>query len=144
MSEWASCHYIQSSSFIKKLTITFSSCFSFQQLGTPMAPPGTRVVAHTLECRLQHTDEFAGTSVPHYNIVSTSLIPWLKSMFWKDSVSKITNDDYLKQNAEDMLHLLSAKPPSRNQASLTFDSPILYAYSHIAQILGCAVATPKQ
>ena len=123
---------------------------------TPIAPPGTRVVAHaSADARASFAEHgrvgwYIGPSLQHYRCYrvyfpdTMAEVDVLTVDFFPEKIPfpKITNDDYLEQTVEDMLHLLSAKPPSRNQASLAFGSPILNAYSQIAQILGRAVNPP--
>jgi len=55
-----------------------------------------------------------------------------------------SRDDYLKQTAEDLLHLLQdASPASTVHEPLSFGPPILNAFARVAKILGRAVSLPK-
>ena len=55
---------------------------------------------------------------------------------------KITNEEYLRQTAEDMLQLLHATKPSHNPNPLTFSAPVLNAFGEVARILGRSVTNP--
>jgi hypothetical protein len=54
----------------------------------------------------------------------------------------LTAADYLKQTAEDMLHLLQTPRTVSATPSLDFGSPILNSYEKIAEILRRAVPPP--
>jgi hypothetical protein len=53
---------------------------------------------------------------------------------------KFTQEAYLRQTAEDMLHLLKAQVNSPTATPLTFGPPILNAFAKVANILGRAIA----
>jgi hypothetical protein len=57
----------------------------------------------------------------------------------KFSFPNFTTDDYLKQTAEDMLHLLQTPRTTSATPTLAFGSPILNSYQQIAEILRRAV-----
>jgi hypothetical protein len=68
----------------------------------------------------------------------------LKVDFFPEKIPfpKFTPDDYLKQTAEDMLHLLQAPAQSSTVPSLAFGSPILNAYAKVADLLRRATPPP--
>ena len=53
-----------------------------------------------------------------------------------------TNNDYLRQTAEDMLHLLNDALTSPHLNPLSFGAPFLNAFDEVAKILGCAIHNP--
>ena len=53
-----------------------------------------------------------------------------------------TNNDYLRQTAEDMLHLLNDARPSPHLNPLSFCDPVLNAFGEVEKILGRAVHNP--
>jgi hypothetical protein len=55
-----------------------------------------------------------------------------------------TNEQYLLQTAEDMLHLLTPKPTSPPSVSLDFGPPVVNAFAQVAKLLGRAIAPPSQ
>jgi hypothetical protein len=55
---------------------------------------------------------------------------------------KFTAEDYLKQTAEDMLHLLQAHTHALTVAPLSLGPPIINAFAELASILGRATAPP--
>jgi hypothetical protein len=62
----------------------------------------------------------------------------------KIAFPKFAQEDYLKQTAEDMLHLLTAPTTSPTATPLSFGPPILNAYEKIADILRRATTPPPQ
>ena len=123
---------------------------------TPIAPPGTKIVAHTAaEGRPtfgQHgkVGWYIGPSPEHYRCYkcyfpdTMSERDVLKVDFFpeKTPFPSITSADYLKQTAEDLLQLLSPTAPSHNNP-LEFGSPILNAFRDVATILGRAISPPQ-
>jgi len=124
---------------------------------TPLAPPGTRIVAHSSSDTRPPFGEhgkvgwYIGPSLEHYRCYKCYFTDTLaerdvlKVDFFpeKHPFPKLTRDDYLQQTAEDMLHLLQ-NPPSTTAAPhdpLEFGSPILNAYAKVADILRRAVPT---
>ena len=121
---------------------------------TPLAPPGTKVVAHTSsESRAPFGEHgkvgwYIGPSLEHYRCYrcyfedTMAERDVLKVDFFPQKISfpTFTRDEYLQQTAEDMLHLLQDKPNTLPlHDPLTFGSPILNAYAKIADILRRAV-----
>ena len=122
---------------------------------TPLAPPGTRVVAHqSADSRASFAQHgrvgwYIGPSMQHYRCYrvyfpdTMSEVDVLKVDFFPEKIPfpRVTNEDYLKQTAEDMLHLLQ-KTSSLDLNPATFGSPILNAYAKIASLLGRATEPP--
>ena len=54
----------------------------------------------------------------------------------------IMNHNYLRQTAEDILHLLQDTRPSHLLNPIPFGVPILNAFSEVAKLLVCAVSNP--
>ena len=53
-----------------------------------------------------------------------------------------TNNDYLRQTAEDILQLLQATKPPNDTNPLFFGAPVLNKFGEVTKLLGCAVANP--
>jgi hypothetical protein len=138
----------------------YASMFgNFDYNRTPLAPPGTKVVAHTPATTRtsfgQHgkVGWYVGPSLEHYRCYRCYFPDTmqerdvLKVDFFpeKTPFPVFTRDTYLQQTAEDMLHLLQHPPTplSTPNPELTFGPPILNAYAKIADILGRALARPK-
>ena len=128
---------------------------------TPLAPPGTKIVAHTSsEARTPFGEHgkvgwYIGPSLEHYRCWKCYFEDTmaerdvLKVDFFPQKIPfpKFNRDDYLKQTAEDMLHLLQTPPDHTGPASshtvhdpLLFGPPILNAFAKVADILRRAVA----
>ena len=121
---------------------------------TPLAPPGTRVLVHeTPHQRSSFAPHgvdgwYIGPSMNHYRCYNCFLP---SSMSTRDALTvdwfphsipfpKVSTDDYLRQTADDMLHLLKTK--QSNIPNLSYGDKITNAYIHIAQILKRATAPP--
>ena len=123
---------------------------------TPIAVLGTRVVAHVAaDSRTtfgQHGQVgwYVGPSPEHYRCYKCYFPDTmrerdvLKVDFFPEKIPfpRVTPEDYLKQTAEDMLHLLQHPSPSTISSPLVFGAPILNALAEVAAILGRRVATP--
>jgi hypothetical protein len=122
----------------------------------PIAPPGTKIVAHVAaEARTTFGQQgkvgwHTGPSPEHYRCYKCYFPDTMKERdvltvdFFLEKIAfpKFDHADYLKQTAEDMLHLLAAPAPlSPLAAPLSFGAPILNAYSKMATILGRALTT---
>ena len=123
---------------------------------TPLAIPGTRAIVH--ETPQQRTSwaphgidaYYVGPSLEHYRcykffIPKTNTTRDATTVDWFPTAIKypqITTETYLKQTAEDLLHILSQRT-HKPTATLTFGSPIMNAYIQIAEILQRAT-TPVQ
>ena len=123
---------------------------------TPITPPGTQVVAHSsAESRTTfgthgHIGCYIDPSLEHYrcykvyfpdtlhecDVLKVDLFPQ-KFLFLK-----ITNEEYLRQTAEDMLQLLRAIKPTPKPNPLTFGAPALNAFREVTRILGRSVTNP--
>jgi hypothetical protein len=99
-----------------------------------------------LVLHLANMAKSVGTLDPPLNIVdatnatSRTICPNVTFSLWtssrKISFPTFTPEDYLKQTAEDMLHLLKAPAPSSNPApTIAFGPPILNACAKIASML---------
>jgi hypothetical protein len=128
---------------------------------TPLAPPGTKIVAHnSSESRTPFGEHgkvgwYIGPSLEHYRCWKCYFEDTmaerdvLKVDFFPQKIPfpKFTRDDYLQQTAEDMLHLLQ-EPQSTTPSSqaisdpLAFGPPILNAFAKVADILRRAVQPP--
>ena len=125
---------------------------------TPIAPPGTRVVAHVAaDTRTPFGEHgvvgwYIGPSPEHYRCWKV-YIPGtlqerdvLKADFFPSKVSfpTFTHDDFLKQTAEDMYSLLSTPPSTSNapNSPLSFGTPVLNALAKVADILRRAISPP--
>ena len=123
---------------------------------TPIAPPGTKVVAHTSsDARTTFGPHgrvgwYIGPSMQHYRCFKVyftdtySEIDVLKVNFFPQQVPfpLTTTNDYLRQTAEDMLALLRVSAPKNSINPLAFGPPILNAFGQVAEILGRAVSNP--
>jgi hypothetical protein len=123
---------------------------------TPIAPPGTKVFAHvTADARTTFGEHgkvgwYIGPSTEHYRCYKCYFTDTMKERdvlkvnFFPEKIvfPKFTPEDYLKQTAEDMLHLLQAPPRSPTTAPLSFGSPILNAFAEVASSLGRATSPP--
>jgi hypothetical protein len=124
---------------------------------TPVAPPGTRIVAHvaadTRTSFGQHgkVGWYIGPSPEHYRCYKCyfedtgSERDVLKVDFFPEKIPfpSVSPTDYLKQTAEDMLHLLRQPPASDLHKPLHFGAPILNAFTQVADILGRAIQLPS-
>jgi hypothetical protein len=125
---------------------------------TPIAPVGTKIVAHTNAATRTsfgahgRTGWYIGPSLQHYRcwrcyIPEThSEVDVLKADFFPQQTPfpTFTREAYLRQTAEDMLQLLQpAEPPAIGNPPLEFGSPMLNAYVKIADILRRAFSLPK-
>jgi hypothetical protein len=149
---------LRSSRIHPSLSAYASLCGNFDFNRTPLAPPGTRVVAHTpAETRTsygQHGEVgwYIGPSFDHYrcwkcyfphtmterDVLTVEFFPE------KIPFPKFTTDAYLRQTAEDMLSLLSSPPPvSTPTIPLEFGPPILNAYRTLADILRRSFSLPS-
>jgi hypothetical protein len=127
---------------------------NFNFNSTPLAPCGTRIIAHVSHTTRtsfgQHGQVgwYIGPSLQHYrcwkcyfpdtnserDVLTVEFFPE------KIPIPRFTTEAYLKQTAEDMLHLLQAPPPtSPLLAPLTFGDTALNAYAELATILRRAV-----
>jgi hypothetical protein len=123
---------------------------------TPIAPPGTKVVAHvSADTRTtfgQHGQVawYIGPSLEHYRCYKCYFPDTMSERdvltvdFFPEKIPfpKFTTDDYLKQTAEDMLHLLTTSAPSTPLPTRAFGPPVLNAYEKIAHILQRALPPP--
>ena len=132
-----------------------SSLFgNFDFNATPLAPSGTRIVAHlshdTRTSFGQHGQVgwYIGPSLEHYrcwkcyfpDTNSTRDVLTVDFFPEKIPIPRFTTELYLQQTAEDMLHLLQT--PSSQSPPLTplsFGAPIFNAYAELASILRRAV-----
>jgi hypothetical protein len=122
---------------------------------TPLAPPGTRVIVHiTPDQRSNMAPHgvdgwYVGPSPEHYRchkcyIPSTHRTRDALTVDWFPHhvpFPKVTNDEYLRQTATDMLTLLQDQAVHPIPL-LTYGSPITNAYIQIAQILKRATSPP--
>ena len=125
---------------------------------TPLAPMGTQIIAHTpAETRTTFGEHgkvgwYIGPSLEHYRCWKCYFTDTmherdvLKVDFFPQKIAfpTFTRDAYLKQTAEDMLHLLQDDATTRSPLNdpLSFGPPILNAYAKIADILRRAVQPP--
>jgi hypothetical protein len=123
---------------------------------TPMAPPGTRIVAHeNSDNRTSYGEHgkvgwYIGPSLDHYrcykcyfedtmmerDVLTVEFFPQ------KIPFPTFTREAYLRQTAEDMLHLLQPDNTSPLLAPLAFGPPMLNAFAKVAAILGRATRPP--
>ena len=112
---------------------------------TPLAPPGTKVIAHvdttqqgTWDLNGEH-GWYVGPALEHYRCI-TCYFPCTQSTRICDTVTflphripipKITTHKYLQQAAEDIVHLLT-HPPQTNAPSLQEGDPIWKALRELA------------
>jgi hypothetical protein len=123
---------------------------------TPLAPPGTRIVAHvSADTRTtfgQHgkVGWYIGPSLEHYRCWKCYFEDTLherdvlKVDFFPQKIPfpTFSREAYLQQTAEDMLHLFRDKPTSHLVDPLSFGPPILNAFARVADILGRAITPP--
>jgi len=123
---------------------------------TPLAPPGTRVVAHITPAQRQNMAPhgvdgwYVGPSQEHYRchkcyIPSTFGVRDCLTVDWFPQTiafPKVTADEYLRQTATDMLTLLQNGNAPNPIPSLTYGSRTTNAYIEIARILKRAAALP--
>jgi hypothetical protein len=123
---------------------------------SPLAPPGTRVVVHETPAQRANMAPhgldawYVGPSIEHYRcyryyIPSTFGIRDALTADWfphNVPFPKVSNDEYLRQTANDMLTLLQDKTDNPIP-SLTYGSSIANAYIQIAKLLKRAIAPPK-
>ena len=131
-----------------------SGIFDFN--ATPMAVPGTKVL--TFEAPSQrrtfapHGREgyYIGPSLEHYRcyktfLTDTNAIRDTLTLDWFPKTvpfPKVTNDNYLRQTADDLLSLLQPAQPATQAHSLTYGSNVTNAYIQIAQLLRRATTPP--
>ena len=122
---------------------------------TPLAPMGTQIVAHTsADTRTPFGEHgkvgwYIGPSLEHYRCWKCYFQDTmherdvLKVDFFPEKIAfpEFSREDYLRQTAEDMLHLLSHQQPASSPLHdpLSFGPPILNAYARVADILRRAV-----
>ena len=124
---------------------------------TPLAPVGTKIVAHVnAESRTSFGEHgrvgwYIGPSPQHYRCWKCYFPDTMKELdvlkvdFFpeKTPFPTFTKEAYLQQTAEDMLHLLQpASIPSPVHNPLAFGPAILNAYAEVAKILRRAVHPP--
>ena len=128
---------------------------NFDYNKTPIAPIGTRVIAHVTADKRPtfgvhgHIGWYIGPSMEHYRCYKCYFEDTrrerdlLKVDFFpqKFPFPRFSTETYLKQTAEDMLHLLRTTPTSQPTASnpLLFGPSILNAFREVAEILGRAI-----
>ena len=123
--------------------------FDFQS--TPLAPPGTKVIAHVKPSNRNSWDlngtagYYIGPALQHYRCV-TCYFPRTRSERVCDTVRFIPNiiplpqtniDSYLRQAASDIVSILT-KPPSTTYPSLSAGDPVRNALLELATQLGRA------
>ncbi|KAI2511404.1 hypothetical protein MHU86_3015 [Fragilaria crotonensis] len=122
---------------------------------TPLAPMGTQIVAHTsADTRTPFGEHgkvgwYIGPSLEHYRCWKCYFQDTmherdvLKVDFFPEKIAfpEFSREDYLRQTAEDMLHLLHPQHPTAFPLHdpLSFGPPILNAYAKVADILRRAV-----
>ena len=120
----------------------------FNFMATPMAPPGTKVVAH-ISPQKRSTWElngevgwYVGPSIKHYRCVQC-YFPRTREVRHCDTVEffpheisfpRVTLKDHLAQAAEDIVTILT-KPPSKNVPSLQSGDPTRNAILQLAKLL---------
>jgi len=148
---------LRSSRIHPSLSAHASMFGQFDYNRTPLAPPGTKIVAHVAaETRTsfgQHgkVGWYIGPSLEHYRCYRCYFPDTmqerdvLKVDFFpeKTPFPTFTTTTYLQQTAEDMLHLLQHPVPATPNPARTFGPPILNAYAEIAHILGRAITSPR-
>jgi hypothetical protein len=119
----------------------------------PLAPPGTKIVGHVASKGRTTFGEdgkvgwYIGPSPEHYRCYKCYFPDTMTERdvltvdFFQEKIPFpiFTTADYLKQTAEDMLHLLQAPCTTSTTPTLAFGSPILNSYEKIAEILRRAV-----
>ena len=124
---------------------------------TPLAVPGTRVIIHETPAQrrsfaVHGLDGFyVSPSLEHYRshkilVTSTQATRDCISVEWFPSVvpfPQVTQEDYLRQTADDLLVLLRGQPSTNVSPSLTYASTTRNAFIEIAQLLKRAT-TPLQ
>jgi hypothetical protein len=122
----------------------------------PLAPPGTKIIAHvSADARTTFGEHgkvgwYIEPSPRHYRCYKCYFTDTMKERdvlkvdFFPEKIPfpKFTPEDYLKQTAEDMLHLLQTPKSPSTESPLAFGPPILNAFAKIASILGRATAPP--
>jgi hypothetical protein len=122
---------------------------------TPLAPVGTKILAHVNAAERTsfgvhgRPGWYIGPSLGHYRCWRCHLsdthaeVDVLKVDFFPQQTPfpTFTREAYLRQTAEDMLHLLQPTQPTSNPP-LEFGPPILNAYAKLADILRRAVTLP--
>jgi hypothetical protein len=122
-----------------------------------MAPPGTKIVAHeNSQTRPSFSVHgkigwYIGPALEHYRCWKCYFPDTmqernvLKVDFFPEKIvfPTFTREAYLRQTAEDMLHLLQPQDESPIQRPLEFGPPILNAFVKVAKILGRAVQSPQ-
>ena len=119
---------------------------------------GTQIVAHTsADTRTPFGEHgkvgwYIGPSLEHYRCWKCYFQDTmherdvLKVDFFPEKIAfpKFSREDYLRQTAEDMLHLLNPQQPASSPLHdpLSFGPPILNAYARVADILRRAVHPP--
>ena len=123
---------------------------------TSIAPPGTKVVAHSyVDARTTFSPHgrlgwYIGPSLEHYScfkIYFTDTLyecDVLKIDFFHPQIPfpTTTNDNYLRKAAEDMPQLLQAQRPVATSDPLSFGTPALNAFGEVAKLLGRDVSKP--
>jgi hypothetical protein len=124
---------------------------------TPMAPPGTKIVAHeNSETRTSFAQHgtlgwYIGPSMKHYRCWRCYIPDTMQERdvfkvdFFpeKTAFPHFTREAYLRQTAEDMLHLLQPTDSDPLLKPLAFGPPILNAYAEVAKILLRAIRPPS-
>ena len=120
----------------------------FDFKSTPLAPPGTKIVAHIKPQNRNSWDLngavgfYIGPALAHYRCI-TGYFPKTKSERVCDTVQYISNtiaipktniDDYLRQSATDIIDILT-KPPSSTYPSLSAGDPIRNGLLELATLL---------
>ena len=164
MSEWdlllpqttLTLNLLRSSRIHPSLSAHASLCGNYDFNRCPLAPPGAKIVARVAaDSRTtfgQHgkVGWCIGPSLEHcrcykcYFPDTMSIRDVLTVDFFPEKIPfpKISQEDHLKQTAEDMLHLLKPSADSPASQPLHFGPPILNAFAKVADILGRALAPP--
>ena len=122
---------------------------------TPLAVPGTKALVHKTPDQRASWDThgvqayYIGPSMEHYRcykfyVPSTNGIRDAPTVKWFPHTvpfPQVTTDTYLRQTAEDMLHILQQRHQP-NIPKLQYGSSLSNAYIQIAQILKRATAPP--
>jgi hypothetical protein len=162
MSEWdlllpqtiLTLNLLRSSRIHPSLSAHASLYGSYDFNRCPMAPPGTKIVAHVAaDSRTTFGEHgkvgwYIGPSLEHYRCYKCYFPDTMKERdvltvdFFPEKIPfpTFTQEDYLRQTAEDMLHLLTPPAASTTPTPLTFGPPILNAFAKVADILGRALA----
>ena len=148
---------LRSSRILPSLSAHASLFGHFDFNRTPLAPSGTRIIAHVAHDNRtsfgQHGQVgwYIGPSLAHYRCWkcyfpdTNSERDVLTVDFFPEKIPfpRFTKEAYLQQTAEDMLHLLQPDPVTLPLfAPLAFGPPILNAYAKVADILRRAIAPP--